>query len=179
ILDFTQAVPGTCTVSASIAPTGHTWAVGVVELRNTSTSAGVDVVDVTNDPSGGSPALTIVTSIPEPGPSTPFGVAGTASGRAYITLKGSNQFDVLDNTVTKPVQIASAPFNLPDPTMGAAPVVPVGVIIPPFLTAPFQAYITFSATGEVGIIDDGSPPTADAASPVSLTGGASSAPGRL
>jgi len=179
ILDFTQAVAGACTVSATVTPTAHTWAVGAVELRNTSTAAGVDVVDVTSDPSGGTPALTIVTSIPEPGPSTPFGVAGTASGRAYITLQGSGQFDVLDNTVAVPKQIAGAPFNLPDPTMGAAPVMPVGVVIPPFLAAPFQAYITFSATGEVGIIDDGTPPTADTASPVSLTGGAASGPGRV
>jgi hypothetical protein len=181
-----NTAPGMCTtgVQDNGGGAGMNWALAAVELSS-GIPAGVDVLDVTNNPTPAGPP--VVVRFSEPSGSTPFGVAGVplampgaASGRAYITLQGTNQFDVLDNTVTTPVQVAGAPFNLPDPSMGAAaPVMPVAVAIPPFLAAPFQAYITFSATGQVGILDDGTPPVVDAASPVSLTGGATTAPARV
>jgi len=180
ILDTTQVAPGTCTVSAMVSA-AHTWAVSVVELRSAGAPA-VDVIDVTADPSGGTPTLTTVTSIAEPFGSGAFGVGavpGAPNPRAYVTLPGVNQFDVLDNTVATPVQIAGGPFNLPDPAAAATAVTPEGVAIPPSTATPVQAYITFGATGKVGVIDNNASPSKDAGSPISLTGGAASAPGRL
>jgi len=174
-VDNTVAAPGACNAAVTNGGTNRNWVMASVELRSSGSPA-VDVVDVTTD------TLATVTSISEPGASQPFGVAGisaTPSGRAYVTLLGSNQFDVIDNTVATPVRIAGGPFNLPDPTLAAAAVAPVGVVIPPSNSSPVQAYITFDATGQVGIIDNNTPPTINATAPFTLTGGGGSAPSRV
>jgi hypothetical protein len=184
VLDNTVAVaPGTCTTTATNSGGGaaNKFAVASVELRSVGKPA-VDVIDVTSDPT--SAGLTMFTSLAEPAGSAPFGVAAAPDlSRAYISLTGSSQFDVIANTAT-PGQISGGgdpgapPFNLPDPSAAASAVSPLGVAIPPTTATPFQAYFTFSmGTAEVGIIDDGSPPTKDGSSPILLTTG--SIPGRV
>ena len=61
----------------------------------------------------------------------------------------------------------------------ATAVTPTGVAIPPSTASPVQAYITFNATGKVGVIDNNASPSKNAASPISLTGGGTSAPGKV
>jgi hypothetical protein len=135
---------------------------------------------VTLEPTGGSPMLTVVTSISEPTGSGPFGVAAAPDSRTvYVTLPLVNRFDVINSAVAMPVQIPGSPFNLPNPAMAATALDPVGVAIPPTTSTPFQAYFTFNTTGRVGIIDNGVPPVIDATPNIALTGGAGSAPGRL
>ena len=174
IYDQTQATPTTCTVNATISAS-HSYAAGVVELR--SVSPAVDVVDVTSDPTT---TLTIVTSIPEPANSAPFGLAGvtaTPSPRAYVVLANANQFDVLDNTVATPASIAGGPFNLPDPGAAATAVSPIAVAIPPSTNTPVQAYITLAGARAAAVIDNNATPTKNASSPLQLTTG--SQPGRV
>jgi hypothetical protein len=180
IVDNSQATAGSsCTDAVSNTGVATDWAYASVELRSVGPAA-VDVVDVTNDPVGvGTASLTVVTSILEPDGSLPSDVGrieGLPNPRAYVSFEGTNQFDVLDNTVAVPVQIAGAPFNLPDPTMAATGVVPVGVVIPVTTGTP-TAYFMFQATGVAGIIVNGTPPTIGSpTASVALLGGAGSGP---
>ena len=174
--DNTTATPSACTVSVGNNPSAaRSWVEVLVELRS-QTPPAVDVVDVSTD------TLSTVTSVTEPSNSGPFGVAGisaTPSARAYVTLPGTNQFDVIDNTAATPASIAGSPFNLPDPAAAATAVGPTGVVLPPSTTSPVQAYFTFNLTGQIGIIDNNTPPSINATAPFSLTGGAGSNPTRV
>ncbi len=81
------------------------------------------------------------------------------NSRVYVTLNGTNQFAVIDNTAPTPVQITGSPFNLPDPAQNAGTSSPFGVTIPPLNTDTFpgtgyRIYIAESAADDVVILDD-------------------------
>jgi sugar lactone lactonase YvrE len=178
IVDISRATPGSCTVSANITPTAHTWAAGALELRGGGNGPGVDVVDVTTD------TPSIKTMVPEQSDSKPFDVAqipGTPT-RVYVTLPGTFQFDALDNTTATPASITSGPFDLHDSrtTLSADS---GGVTIPPFASGSAFVYFTSPnfanpVVADVQVYDDGNPPAPDGTTPtIPITN--NSAPGRI
>lgn len=172
---FTLSSPGQQGIAVvASAASGSTKILGYVA----EAGGVVDVVDVTADPTA-SP-LSLLTTVPISS-GLPGSLAADATGdRVYVSLGApafgaTNQFAVIDNTLTIPAQIAGTPFNLPDPTLPpSACVIPTSLVIPPvntLLSTQAQAY--FPASEGLGcgsfldIIDNTSPtPSRDAASPI-------------
>ncbi len=182
LVDNIVAAPGACTTSVTNADT--TWALAAVELR--TGPAGVDVINVTADPSGvGTASLTPVTTVPEGGASGPFGLAvvpGTFA-RVYVTLNLDRQYDVIDNTAAVPTEIffVGLPYNLPDPTAPATGN-PVGVAIPPLGTVPgtgLPVFITLNNTSNVAVVNNAPVLSKANAKNTSFALTAASAPGRV
>jgi hypothetical protein len=117
----------------------------------------------------------VILFAPGAAPAPDVVAADPANANVFVTLLGTNQFTMLDNTATLPAQIATAPFNLPDPA-GLAVGTPGGVTIPPVPSGTTLAYITVSNTNHAAVLNDTKPPT-KAINPISLTGGA--APSRI
>jgi hypothetical protein len=142
----------------------------------------VEVEDITTDPS--SSPLTPVANLQTGASSAPNSVAILPdSSRVYVTLEGANQFAVISNTVTPPVQITSipannSPYNLPTPGSPATASAPLGVTSPPLSPVPgagYRVYICLSnaAQSNVAVMDDlgnttttPSTPAQDGSSPV-------------
>jgi VCBS repeat-containing protein len=125
----------------------------------------VDVFDVTTD------LPTSVASLDTGANTQPVSVAFDSSdstaAQVYVTLNGSNQFAVIDNTASPPT-IGTAQ-NLPDPTLAATDT-PVGIAFPPHGSgATAQAYIAISNKNQIDIIDNSAPPVIATGSPVIVT----------
>jgi hypothetical protein len=131
-----------------------------------ATGPAVEVLDV----SAATPSL--VETLAEPLTSTPDDAAvlpGTFL-RVYVTLPGTQQFDVIDNTSTPPAQVTGAPFNLVEQFNGLQTAA-AGVAIPVFNASAF-AYFTTPAFSTVQPYQDETPPTPPAQqNSIVLTGG--------
>jgi DNA-binding beta-propeller fold protein YncE len=111
-----------------------------------------------------------------PATATPDSVAVLPDGsRVYVTIPNLNEFSVVDATgSTIPPFRKFVDFNLPDPTVAAAAVTPIGVTIPPLVVpvpaTGFRVFIVLQATSQVDVIDDkGLPPAIPAKSTAPLT----------
>ncbi len=118
-----------------------------IAKQNSSSAGSLDIVNIDTD------ALSLVTSLAAgPTGSSPNSVAVTPNGsRLYITLRGSNQFAVIDNTLSPPAAISGSPFGL------TASSTPLGVAIPPLNPLPgtgARVFISESGLEDVAIIDD-------------------------
>jgi hypothetical protein len=147
----------------------------------TPSNDGVDVENVTNVGfSAVAGSISTVTQIVLPGGATPDAVAVDPSAtNVFVTLTGTQQFDVITNTAMPAELVPGTQFNLPDPTAAAADT-PGGVAIPPVVSGTVLAYITGMNTDEIDVLTDVNPPrlsTAPATNPFGVTGG--SAPGRI
>ena len=123
---------------------------------------GIEVVDVTTDQPS-----TVETVLLEPGVATlPTGVTVDPEGRmVFVTLPGSSQLAILDNTLPIPTQVPGSPFALPDPN-GAAISSAYDVAFPPVPAGPPAAYIPFYYPYGIALLSDTIPPLALPGSPI-------------
>ena len=123
---------------------------------------GIEVVDVTAAGTAGTPGT--ITSVADNLLTAtvnfnPDDVAvDPTNSFAYVTLPGTNQFAVIDNSTSAPV--THSPFNLPNPT-GAANDSPGGVTVPPVPSGNVFAYFTVQsgAAMAVDVLQQNTPPT--------------------
>ncbi len=116
---------------------------------------------------------TVVASISTGKNSQPMALAITPDSngsRVYAALKGTDQFAVIDNTLSTPAETKASPFYLPNPQGASGTSSPSAVVIPPLdSTNPsfngYRVFFTsnFSTGGEVDVINDnkGGTPTKD------------------
>jgi hypothetical protein len=163
---------GTIPIGIGVAPcSGCTTstAFAYITQQNTSGSPdGILILNVTSDlysTVSDTQTSAVATAIPN------F-VAATPDGKSvYVTLTGADQFAVYSNTSATPGQIAGSPF-----TLATASADPEGVILPvvapatPPATTLYFGFIVQNATNNLAVIDNASPPVADAISPVTLSG---------
>jgi hypothetical protein len=90
--------------------------------------------------------------------------ADPTSTNVYVTLPGTSQFAVLDNTVATPVQITGSPFTF---RAGDAP---FGVTIPPVTSGTVLVYMTDTTTGDIRTYKDLRPSTFNMTVPTSPVG---------
>ena len=129
----------------------------------------IDVVDVTTDPPLNNNQISLTAAQV---PHNLTAVPGDA--RIYFTITNANQFGVIDNTVSPPVQVGAG-FNLPDPAAAAGAVGAWDIAIPPLSPAPatgLRVYITENNADNVAIMDNQAAPAKNAVSPIALTAGA-------
>jgi len=129
----------------------------------------IDVVDVTTDPPLNNNQISLTAAQV---PHNLTAVPGDA--RIYFTITNANQFGVIDNTVSPPVQVGAG-FNLPDPAAAAGAVGASDIAIPPLSPAPatgLRVYITENNADNVAIMDNQAAPAKNAVSPIALTAGA-------
>lgn len=141
----------------------------------------IDVVDVTTDPPVNNNQISLTAA------QVPVNLAAVpGDAKIYFTLSSTNQFGVINNTVSPPVLYGASPFNLPDPALAAAAENPQDIAIPTLSPVPatgVRVYITQSTTNDVAIMDNQppppptAPPTKNAFSPIPLKVGA--APTRI
>jgi DNA-binding beta-propeller fold protein YncE len=87
--------------------------------------------------------------------------------RVYVTLNGSDQVAVFDDSATPSLNTIVA-------LAGGATSNPFGVTIPPLLTVPLtglRVFIANTGNAEIEIRNDASPFAANGSSPIALTGG--------
>ena len=127
-------------------------------------SEGIEVVDVTTDS-----LATIETVRLEPGVATlPTGVTVDPDGRmVFVTLPGSSQLAILDNTLPVPMQVPGSPFALPDPN-GAAMGSAYDLTFPPVPAGISDAYIPFYYPYGIAMLTDTDPPVALPSSPIPI-----------
>jgi DNA-binding beta-propeller fold protein YncE len=118
-------------------------------------SQGIEVVDVTTD----APA-TVTTLLLQPGVNAlPNEVAVDPAGALlFVTLQGSSQLAVVDNTARVPVFVSGSPFSLPDPN-GPATGGAYGVIVPPSQSGAPAVYVTLHSREIVCLLSDTASPT--------------------
>jgi len=148
-----------------------------IAKQNPTGAGAVDVVDVTTDPTT---TLTIVTNITVgTSGSKPENLALTTESpdpmRVYVTLNGTSQFAILDNSKSAPA--LTGIFALPDPATAAGDTAPTGIAIPPLSPLPTDGLRIFISQSDaffhdVGIIDNTSSPVLDSVPSIDLGGGA-------
>src|SRR5208282_170724 len=96
--------------------------------------------------------------------------SGPARDRLFVTLPGTNQFAVVDNTASPPALLGGTIYNLP--TTGATDSAG-GVTVPAVATgATSIAYFSVPGSNQVDLVDNNGspPPTTDATANIALTG---------
>jgi YVTN family beta-propeller protein len=160
---FTLSATNTAPQGIVLATNGTEIYAYIAKEAAGSGQPGVEVEDITADPT--SSPLTPVANLQTGAGSAPNSVAILPdSSRVYVTLEGANQFAVISNTVTPPVQITSSPannspYNLPTPGSPSTASAPLGVTSPPLSPVPgggYRVYICLSnaAQSNVAVMDD-------------------------
>jgi len=127
-------------------------------------SEGIEVVDVTTD----SPSTVVTVLLAPDIDFAPSGVAVDPSGKTvFVTLAGSGQLALLDNSISTPTLMAGSPFNLPNPN-GSAKGVAYDVSFPPVPAGMPTAYIPFYYPFGIALLSDTIPPAALPDSPILL-----------
>jgi DNA-binding beta-propeller fold protein YncE len=127
-------------------------------------SEGVEVVDVSTDA-----LATVTTLLLTPGVfAFPNDVAVDPAGAlVFVTLQGSAQVAVVDNSLAVPAFISGSPFNLPDPS-GPPTGYPNGVTAPPSPSGSPSVYFSLFSPSAVSFLTDSSSPMVSSGSPIAL-----------
>jgi DNA-binding beta-propeller fold protein YncE len=140
---------------------------GTVAYIAKDASAGADGVEVVSLTADNFSTITDIQTSAD-GSALPSFVAMTPDNtRAYVTLSNTGQFAVISNGATQQ-QVAGSPFNLATNTVD-----PTGVAIPVVSPVPangFAVFIAQTGANNLALIDNKTTPTADASSPLVLSG---------
>lgn len=128
-------------------------------------SQGIEIVDVTTDE-----PKTVTNILLTPGANSfPTSIVADPRGEVvFVTLQGTGQLALLDNTIETPRMLPGSPFGVADPSQLARNPNPYGLLVPPPPSGPLMVYVSLWGSSSVAILDGTDPTVAVPGSPIIL-----------